>query len=152
MCFSNSTELNNLLNKTLTYQNNPVLGEFTTVNLGGEQMDETPFMPVLTWIILLALVILMDIPLMVSRAIIRLIVIMQAIPQHGMPIHTDNLSMKAAHTTITWVMPLPVMLQDGKHIRLMTVSSAHLTVLNTIIHSSTHKDVNVAISRTTTVS
>lgn len=43
MCFSNSTELNNLLNKTLTYQNNPVLGEFTTVNLGGEQMDETPF-------------------------------------------------------------------------------------------------------------
>jgi len=39
MPFSNATELSNLLNKTISYQNTPVLGELHRVLLAGELLD-----------------------------------------------------------------------------------------------------------------
>ncbi len=40
--FSNSTELSNLLNKTISYQNSPVLGEFQKPLLAGEHLYSSP--------------------------------------------------------------------------------------------------------------
>ncbi len=40
--FSNSTELSNLLNKTISYQNTPVLGEFQKPLLAGEHLYSAP--------------------------------------------------------------------------------------------------------------
>ena len=40
--FSNSTELSNLLNKTISYQNSPVLGEFQKPLLAGEHLYSGP--------------------------------------------------------------------------------------------------------------
>jgi len=40
--FSNSTELSNLLNKTISYQNSPVLGEFQKPLLAGEHLYDNP--------------------------------------------------------------------------------------------------------------
>ena len=42
MPFSNTTELNNLKHKSISYQNNPVLGEFTTPLLAGEYLYSSP--------------------------------------------------------------------------------------------------------------
>lgn len=39
--FGNSTEQNNMINKSLMYQQQPVLGEFQHVTLGGEWMNDT---------------------------------------------------------------------------------------------------------------
>ncbi|MBN2174692.1 MAG: T9SS type A sorting domain-containing protein [Bacteroidales bacterium] len=40
--FSNVSELNNMLNKTISYQNNPVLGEFRDATLAGEWLYSSP--------------------------------------------------------------------------------------------------------------
>ena len=42
MCFSNQTELDNMLHKTFTYQAEPVLGEFRKVILAGEHLYDNP--------------------------------------------------------------------------------------------------------------
>ncbi len=42
MCFSNQTELNKMLHKTFTYQNEPVLGEFRKVIMAGEHLYDYP--------------------------------------------------------------------------------------------------------------
>ena len=42
MCFSNQTELDNMLHKGFTYQTNPVLGEFRDVILAGEHLYDNP--------------------------------------------------------------------------------------------------------------
>lgn len=42
MCFSNQTELDNMLYKSMTYQSNPVLGEFRKVTMGGEHLYDDP--------------------------------------------------------------------------------------------------------------
>ena len=42
MCFSNQSELNNMLHKAMTYQTNPVLGEFHKVIMGGEHLYDNP--------------------------------------------------------------------------------------------------------------
>ena len=39
--FQTQTEQTNMIHKTLSYQQSPVLGEFTRVNLGGEWMSDT---------------------------------------------------------------------------------------------------------------
>ena len=43
MCFSNQTELDNMLHKSMTYQTEPVLGEFRKVTMGGEFLYEDPY-------------------------------------------------------------------------------------------------------------
>lgn len=43
MSFNNATELNNMIHKTLTYQQNPVLGEFRTIVFGGEHLYDNPY-------------------------------------------------------------------------------------------------------------
>ena len=40
--FNNTTDLNNIIHKTLTYQQNPILGEFRTVVFGGEHLYDNP--------------------------------------------------------------------------------------------------------------
>jgi Propeptide_C25. len=40
MCFNNETQFDNLMHKTFTYQENPVLGEFNTVTLGAEHLGD----------------------------------------------------------------------------------------------------------------
>ncbi len=40
--FSNVTELNNMLHKTISYQNNPVLGEFNNALMAGEWLYGEP--------------------------------------------------------------------------------------------------------------
>ena len=42
MCFSNQTELDNMLHKSMTYQAEPVLGEFRKVIMGGEHLYDNP--------------------------------------------------------------------------------------------------------------
>ncbi len=42
MSFKNTTELQNMIHKTLTYQQNPVLGEFHKVVLAGEHLYDNP--------------------------------------------------------------------------------------------------------------
>ena len=42
MSFNNSTDLANMVNKTLSYQQNPVLGEFHKVILAGEHLYDNP--------------------------------------------------------------------------------------------------------------
>ena len=42
MCFSNQNELNNMLHKAMTYQTEPVLGEFHKVIMGGEHLYDDP--------------------------------------------------------------------------------------------------------------
>ena len=42
MCFSNQNELNNMLHKAMTYQTDPVLGEFHDVILAGEHLYDNP--------------------------------------------------------------------------------------------------------------
>ena len=42
MCFSNQNELNNMLHKAMTYQTEPVLGEFRKVIMGGEHLYDDP--------------------------------------------------------------------------------------------------------------
>lgn len=42
MCFSNQSELDNMLHKTFTYQTEPVLGEFRKVTMGGEHLYDNP--------------------------------------------------------------------------------------------------------------
>ena len=42
MCFSNQTELDNMLHKSMTYQTDPVLGEFRKVIMGGEHLYDNP--------------------------------------------------------------------------------------------------------------
>ena len=42
MCFSNQNELNNMLHKAMTYQADPVLGEFRDVILAGEHLYDNP--------------------------------------------------------------------------------------------------------------
>lgn len=42
MSFDNSTELNNMINKTLMYQQQPILGEFQKVVLAGEHLNDNP--------------------------------------------------------------------------------------------------------------
>ena len=42
MSFNNSTDLANMINKTLSYQQNPVLGEFHKVILAGEHLYDNP--------------------------------------------------------------------------------------------------------------
>ena len=42
MCFSNQTEFNNMMHKGMTYQTNPVLGEFQKVIMGGEHLYDNP--------------------------------------------------------------------------------------------------------------
>ena len=42
MCFSNQNELNNMLHKAMTYQTEPVLGEFQKVIMGGEHLYDDP--------------------------------------------------------------------------------------------------------------
>ncbi len=42
MPFSNTTDLNNLLTKTINYQNTPVLGELRKVLLAGEKLSDPP--------------------------------------------------------------------------------------------------------------
>ncbi|MBQ8957267.1 MAG: T9SS type A sorting domain-containing protein [Bacteroidales bacterium] len=42
MCFSNQTELDNMLHKTFSYQAEPVLGEFRKVIMGGEHLYDNP--------------------------------------------------------------------------------------------------------------
>ena len=43
MCFSNRNELNNMLHKAMTYQAEPVLGEFRNVIMGGEFLYDNPY-------------------------------------------------------------------------------------------------------------
>ena len=43
MCFNNATELNNMLHKSMTYQAQPVLGEFRKVIMGGEFLYDNPY-------------------------------------------------------------------------------------------------------------
>ena len=42
MCFSNQSELDNMLHKSMTYQAEPVLGEFRKVIMGGEHLYDNP--------------------------------------------------------------------------------------------------------------
>ena len=42
MCFSNQNELNNMLYKSMTYQSEPVLGEFHKVIMAGEHLYDDP--------------------------------------------------------------------------------------------------------------
>ena len=42
MCFSNQDELNNMLHKAMTYQTEPVLGEFRDVIMAGEHLYDDP--------------------------------------------------------------------------------------------------------------
>ena len=42
MCFSNQNELNNMLHKAMTYQTDPVLGEFRKVIMAGEHLYDDP--------------------------------------------------------------------------------------------------------------
>ena len=42
MCFSNQNELDNMLHKSMTYQTEPVLGEFRDVILAGEHLYDDP--------------------------------------------------------------------------------------------------------------
>ncbi|MCQ2321295.1 MAG: C25 family cysteine peptidase [Bacteroidales bacterium] len=42
MCFDTQSELNNIMHKTLTYQSEPVLGEFHNIILGGEHLYDGP--------------------------------------------------------------------------------------------------------------
>ena len=42
MCFSNQTELNNMLHKSMKYQAEPVLGEFRKIILAGEHLYDDP--------------------------------------------------------------------------------------------------------------
>ena len=42
MCFSNQTELNNMFHKAMTYQTEPVLGEFQKVIMAGEHLYDNP--------------------------------------------------------------------------------------------------------------
>ncbi len=42
MCFSNQSELDNMLHKSMTYQSEPVLGEFRDVILAGEHLYDDP--------------------------------------------------------------------------------------------------------------
>ena len=42
MCFSNQNELDNMLHKAITYQTDPVLGEFRKVIMGGEHLYDDP--------------------------------------------------------------------------------------------------------------
>ena len=43
MCFNNQNELDNMFNKSMTYQTNPVLGEFHKVTMGGEHLYDDPW-------------------------------------------------------------------------------------------------------------
>ncbi len=43
MCFSNQNELNNMLHKAMTYQDEPVLGEFHKIIMGGEHLYDDPW-------------------------------------------------------------------------------------------------------------
>ena len=43
MCFSNQTELNNMLHKSFTYQDSPILGEFQQVIMAGEHLYDDPW-------------------------------------------------------------------------------------------------------------
>ena len=42
MCFSNQSELDNMLHKSMTYQTEPVLGEFHDVIMAGEHLYDAP--------------------------------------------------------------------------------------------------------------
>ena len=42
MCFSSQEELNNMMHKTTSYQDSPVLGEFRKVIMGGEHLYDDP--------------------------------------------------------------------------------------------------------------
>ena len=42
MCFSNQEQFNNISNKSFNYQSSPVLGEFRTVTMGGENLYDNP--------------------------------------------------------------------------------------------------------------
>ena len=42
MCFSNQSELDNMLHKAMTYQSDPVLGEFRDVIMAGEHLYDDP--------------------------------------------------------------------------------------------------------------
>ena len=42
MCFSNQSELDNMLHKSMTYQTEPILGEFRDVILAGEHLYDKP--------------------------------------------------------------------------------------------------------------
>jgi hypothetical protein len=44
MCFSNLGELNNMLHKSMTYQTEPVLGEFRKVIMAGEHLYDEPYL------------------------------------------------------------------------------------------------------------
>lgn len=43
MCFNNLTEFANIMHKTFSYQDNPVLGEFHKVTFGGEFLYDDPY-------------------------------------------------------------------------------------------------------------
>ena len=43
MCFSNQSELDNMLHKAMTYQTEPVLGEFHKIIMGGEHLYDNPY-------------------------------------------------------------------------------------------------------------
>ncbi len=42
MCFSNQEEFNNMMHKTMAYQETPVLGEFRKIIMGGEHLYDNP--------------------------------------------------------------------------------------------------------------
>ncbi len=42
MCFNNAAELQNMLHKTMSYQDSPIPGEFRKVILGGENLYDDP--------------------------------------------------------------------------------------------------------------
>ena len=44
MCFSDQTELDNMLHKSMTYQAEPVLGEFHNVIMAGEHLYDEPYL------------------------------------------------------------------------------------------------------------
>ena len=44
LCFSNQTELDNMLHKSMTYQAEPVLGEFRKVIMAGEHLYDEPYL------------------------------------------------------------------------------------------------------------
>lgn len=44
MCFSNQSELDNMLHKAMTYQSDPVLGEFRDVIMAGEHLYDEPYL------------------------------------------------------------------------------------------------------------
>ena len=44
MCFSNQSELDNMLHKAMTYQTEPVLGEFHDVIMAGEHLYDEPYL------------------------------------------------------------------------------------------------------------